>query len=96
MENVSRTPIYSLRDGRRIQGLVNRGTFDEAVAPLSGDKDFVAIHKSYWVNLRHIRSVSSTRVVLENGKELPVSRKHAAEVNRRYLKYLADGGDNET
>ena len=96
VENVSRTPVYTLIDGGRIQGLVNRGTFDEAIAPLSGDESFVAVHKSYWVNMRHIRSVSSNRVVLENGKELPVSRNRSAEVSRRYLKYLAAGGEKET
>lgn len=51
---------------------VDRNRMKEVLTMLP-DK-FIQIHKSYIVNIDHIRSRYATKVVLQNGKELPVSR----------------------
>jgi len=40
---------------------------------------FVRIHKSFLVNRKHIRSVSSDTVIISNGEALPVSRRYSAD-----------------
>ena len=92
VENVLRTPYYHLENGVTIQGLVNRGTFDQAIAPISTLPGFVSPHKSYWVNMAYIRVVVSGKLMLSNREELPISRARAAALNRRYAKYLEQVG----
>jgi DNA-binding LytR/AlgR family response regulator len=41
---------------------------------------FIRIHKSFLVNKRHIRGVSTDTVILSNGEALPVSRKYSTSV----------------
>jgi DNA-binding LytR/AlgR family response regulator len=38
------------------------------------EDQFVRIHRSYIVNLKHVKSVYGNTVVLNNGKELPISK----------------------
>ena len=48
---------------------------DVIAEKLSGD-DFVRCHQSYLVNAGEIKECSSGRIVLQNGEELPVSKKY--------------------
>lgn len=43
------------------------------------DKGFVRTHKSFLVNKRFIRSIDSTRVLLDSGEELPVGKRYYSE-----------------
>ena len=43
------------------------------------DKGFVRTHKSFLVGKRFIRSIDSTRVLLDTGEELPVGKRYYAE-----------------
>ena len=38
------------------------------------EDQFIRIHRSYIVNLDHVKSVYGNTVVLNNGKELPISK----------------------
>lgn len=49
---------------------------------------FVRIHIGYLVNIRNIYSISSKGVVLDNGMELPISRKHVERVKRMHADYI--------
>lgn len=46
---------------------------------------FLRIHKSYLVNMRHIKKLQCGKVALESGVPLPVSEKNYAEIKRTYL-----------
>lgn len=59
---------------------------EEALA----EQDFVRIHKSYVVNLKHIRNIFKDTVTLENGEELPLSRHRSKELRQQFLTYMKD------
>lgn len=46
---------------------------------------FVRIHKSFLVNKKHIRSISSDKIILFDGAVLPVSRKYSTDIGTIYL-----------
>ncbi len=47
---------------------------------LSG-KDFMRIHKSYIINLHHIAEIQKNRVVLNDGKEIPIGDSYRERLN---------------
>lgn len=46
---------------------------------------FIRIHKSYLVNFRHIHSVTKDNVVLDCGKELPLSRNRVDDTKMKIM-----------
>ena len=51
---------------------------------------FVRCHQSFLVNMKYIRRVEHDRFKLENGKEIPISKKRYMEARARYFQYLED------
>ncbi len=51
------------------------------------DYDFVRIHKSYMVNMKHIADCSGVEVTLSDGTVCPLSRSYRKEFELSYLKY---------
>jgi len=45
---------------------------------------FVRVHKSFLVNKKHIRGISTDTVILSNGEVLPVSRRYSANLGVVY------------
>ncbi len=48
---------------------------------------FVSSHRSYIVNLRYIRTIARTALILDSGEEIPLSRRLYSEVNRRFIEF---------
>lgn len=53
---------------------------------------FIRIHKSYLVNYRHIRYVTKNNVVLDCGKELPLSRHRVDDTKMKIMFYSGNLG----
>jgi len=49
---------------------------------------FLKIHRSYLVNYRYIKELSTKLVELKTGVQLPISKYRTAEVRSQYLFYL--------
>ncbi len=49
--------------------------------------DFISTHRSFIVNLEHIKRISKTDVILDNGKSVPVSRRMYEDINRAFVAY---------
>lgn len=64
------------------------------VQKLLGD-GFVRCHRSYLVGLKHIARLSKTKVILDNGKALPLSRSAAPLVHEAFISYYT-GEKDET
>lgn len=45
-------------------------------------------HKSYVVNLEHVRSATNSEILLDNGTRIPVSRRKSAEFNQTLYRFL--------
>lgn len=50
--------------------------------------DFLRIHQSFLVNMRHIQKISSYVLTLKNGKELSVPKSRYQEVKKQYANHL--------
>lgn len=58
-------------------------------------KGFVRCHRSYLVGLDFVAGLSKTKVTLDNGTELPLSRSAAAMVHKAFIEYYT-GDEHET
>lgn len=56
-------------------------SFEEKLQSLG----FLRVQKSYLVNMRHIKKLQCSEVIMENGLTLPVSGKNYSEIKRAYL-----------
>lgn len=66
-------------------------TLDRLEKNLEGNH-FVRIHQSYLVNMKHIKSVSRYKVILNNKSELLISRKRYMQVKEAFATYQEGGG----
>ena len=48
---------------------------------------FLRIHKSYLVNMKHIRKINNYKVLLDTGAELPVPRIRYHAVKEAFVAY---------
>lgn len=56
--------------------------------------DFVRCHRSYLVNLSHIRKITKSAVLLDDGQELPLSRSQYQRVNQEFIAYFTKGSSD--
>ncbi len=59
---------------------------DAVEEKLSGS-GFLRIHKSYLVNMKHIRKISNYIATLDTGVELPVPRRKYQSVKEEFVAY---------
>ena len=50
--------------------------------------DFIKIHRSYYINLAHVKKLSATEVIPDNKEVLPVARSSAADAKKSLLEYI--------
>lgn len=63
-----------------------RGTLKEINAMLDG-KGFFQVHRSYIINMHKIQKYSSQQVLLEDGREVPISRYKLDAFKEEYIKF---------
>ena len=64
-------------------------TANQSLSSFKGNigNDFIYTHRSFVVNLEHIKRISKTDVILDNGKSVPVSRRMYEDINRAFVAY---------
>lgn len=90
VENYSRTLNIHLTNKTNIQSIFLRKSFDEEIQPLAEDKRFLHVHKSFLVNMDHIDQLTQKTILMESGKEIPVSKAKASDVKKDYLMYVSE------
>lgn len=52
------------------------------------DADFIYAHKSAVVNLKYVKKVTPTDIILENDRKIPISRRNYNSVKLEFSKYI--------
>ncbi|MBD5519623.1 MAG: response regulator transcription factor [Lachnospiraceae bacterium] len=56
------------------------------------DKRFFRCHRSYLINMNHLKSYRNNTAYMEDGKEIPVSRLRSKEFSKVILQYMREWG----
>lgn len=56
-------------------------------------EEFVFCHRSYIVNMRYVRSIGKTDIMLDSGEKIPLSRRLYKEVNERFIRFYTSNDD---
>lgn len=89
IESSSRMLYIYLTDGKLVQSIFLRKSFDEEMKELLANDSFIQIHKLFIVNLRYVRKMERSDMVMESLKSLPISKKRIAEVKKEYLLFVS-------
>lgn len=77
------------------EGVVRRLDVKEGFGEMEGlltKKDcFIKVHRSYLINLQHVKHITKTDVIMDNGDEIPLSRRMYKEVNQKFLFFYTMG-----
>ncbi|MDE6592368.1 MAG: LytTR family DNA-binding domain-containing protein [Oscillospiraceae bacterium] len=84
--------IYRLADGRTVESVYFRETFDSMIVDFIKNGSFIKTSASYLVNMRHIRTVNSSSFILSDGTFLSITRKYA-DARKKYIDYELNGGE---
>lgn len=92
IENNLRIMTYTMIDGNEVISVRRGGSFEEAVGPVVQDAGFIQPHKSFFVNMRYIRTLQSDMLIMENGKEIPIARRRLVEIQDKYIRFISKEG----
>ncbi len=90
IENSSRMLEAHLTNGRIIKSIFIRKSFEEEISELIEEPQFIQVHKSFLINLKYIKKLSKNYVIMESGKNIPVSQKRATVVKKEYLSFFSE------
>ncbi len=91
VENSARALHIFVTNGHEIVSRLLRNSFENNLGSLLESPEFIQIHKSYIVNLNHVKLYGLTMMTMRSGAQIPVSKSRQPEVKRAYLKYIAEG-----
>lgn len=90
IENNSRMLNVFMENGENIKSIFIRKSFDEEIKEIAGDRCFLRIHKSFLINMAHVKKLGQGDILMESGRRIPVSKTRAAEVKREYLLFVSE------
>lgn len=90
IENASRHLEVSLMSGERVKSIFIRRSFDEEIQEILNNGGFIQVHKSFIINLSYVKKLTMNSVIMENGRNIPVSRARALGVRKEYLLYVSE------
>lgn len=90
IENYSRMLNICLTNGKSIQSIFIRKSFDEETRQIVESGSFIQVHKSFLVNLYHVDKLAPRNIIMESGTRIPVSKTRTADVKKEYLKFVSE------
>lgn len=63
-----------------------KSTINQVLSSLEAE-DFISIHRSYIVNLKHVDKINKSSCMLSNGVQIPISRSNYKNFNEAFIKY---------
>lgn len=91
VEIINKTVGFHLSDGSVHEVF---GTLLDFEGKLLSRPEFFKVHRSYIINLEHVKSVSAKLVTTDTGHLIPVSRMLYPQFKEHYLSYLFQNQDN--
>lgn len=82
VEVINKTVAFHLADGAVHEVSAALADFE---GQLLSRPEFLKTHRSYLVNLRHVRSVDGGSVMTKSGHSIPISRKRRSQVQEAYM-----------
>ena len=67
IENCSRMLEVHLTNGEQIKSIFIRKSFEEEIGNLANDKSFMQVHKSFLVNMRHVKRLDGSNIIMDRG-----------------------------
>lgn len=89
IESVRRRMVFHCTDGKTITSLALRGSLENALSDLLSDPRFFQPHKSFVVNMHHIRLLLEANITLGNGVVIPIASRRQSDALDRYLDFLS-------
>lgn len=89
IENANRKLEVHLVGGSILKSIFIRRSFEKEIEELALERNFLQVHKSFLVNLDHVRQLGAGVMVMESGRQIPVSKAKAAAVKREYLLFVS-------
>ncbi len=90
IENYSRMLNVFLTDQETVKSIFIRKSFDEEIREIAEDRSFLRVHKSFLINMNHIKKLEQGNILMDSGRRIPVSKTRAAEVKRQYLLFISE------
>lgn len=90
IESISRTLQISVTSGEMIVSRFLRNSFEDDMEELLKSRNFIQVHKSFIVNVSHVKIYRRNQMVMQSEKIIPISKSKQTEVKRFYLKYISD------
>ncbi len=76
-----------LADGQHLKSIYLRSGFDQFLAPILEQTNFLKTHTSFVVNLDYSERLTNGFLSLTTGAAVPVARSFAAKVQKHYIDY---------
>lgn len=89
IENANRKLEVHLVGGSILKSIFIRRSFEKEIEELAAERNFLQVHKSFVVNLDHVKQLGMGVIIMESGRQLPVSKAKAAMVKREYLLFVS-------
>lgn len=89
IENANRKLEVHLLGGEYLKSIFIRKSFEDEIQDVAENGNFLQVHKSFVVNLDHVKQLGSGVMIMESGRQIPVSKAKAANVKREYLLFVS-------
>lgn len=89
IENSSRMLEAHLTNNKIIRSIFIRKSFEDEISELIEENQFIQVHKSFLINLKYIKKLAKNNVIMESGKNIPISQKRTAFVKKEYLSFFS-------
>ncbi|MEG0291792.1 MAG: LytTR family DNA-binding domain-containing protein [Anaerovoracaceae bacterium] len=90
VECLKRRAVYHLDNGKAVESILMRKSFEEELSDLIGEDGFVQVHKSYIVNMNRIASIIGENITTESGEVVRISKRNLGYVKKVYMDYIAN------
>lgn len=92
VEALNRVYFYHMADGRVVESISLRESFDTVLAPLLSDGRFYRAAASFLVNLLYTVKISAEGFLMQDGRTVPLSRGSYTQAQGVYVDFLLKHG----